>query len=482
MNRTILKEELKISFVIILSFCIIIALESLLHFDDYNETLKDNLKSPIGLIRFFPSTILLYLFIKEILLSSNQNRSLLNFSVLKEGIVFVQDFQLWLGIFETLSVRKIQTSELKQFKHLKRFSLETDKKETCVRVFLYSKSQKELEERIKMSKPILEVVLPDINLMLKDKITKLLGQSELLKLEKKIFLKESSELVFPQFVDSVESISPDFSRLILSCNLLEDGLMEEKTHWENYIQCYVLYSYDHDSFFKYINKFLHQKDKTEPLWDIKELQRIRLRYQTDNPIRANFTKGLILFKRGLSLLLPELTPFAIKKLKTDNSLTDIPIERKTIVLKNSKKETNSFSMNQICSELCNIPNDNKLNQDERTKKCHRRAGFCKRLLFNDNFSSILDNIRNQKYETDRVHLINELKRNISYQQLICVFVQLSQSNQNENSNHEIINIIKKLFQLKYEAHGPPITGKQLNSSMFSENKSTEQISSSSAQN
>lgn len=484
MNHKILIEKLKVTIIVFLSFIILITVESLLILNNYIGILQNILKSPINIGRYFPIIILLYLFTKEIILSFNQNDPLLKFSVTEKGIVFLQDYHLWLAILETSSVGKIQTSELKQLKHLKTFSLELDIKRTCVRVFIYSKSHKELEERIKNSIPILEVVLPDINKISKVEITKMLSEIKLLKNEKKYMLKKNSELNLPQFADSADKFPPSFSKMILACNFREGLDIEENTKMEKFVQWYFFHNYDKASFFKCMNRTLSssQKMTAESFWNIQELQRIRLRYQIEKKPLFDFQEGLNHFKGGLFLLLSRSKTVRIEGQITDHSLIALPCETKPSPLLSTEKASSFFRMNQICSELCNIPEDDKLLQEEKEKKCHRRAGFCQKLLINDNFSSILENILSQRYETDRIHLITELKSHLSYQQLFCVLAHLTQSSQPEIPNHKIINMICILLCLKYKIQENPCVDTKTVSSIFSDDEAIKQISPSLAPN
>jgi hypothetical protein len=402
----------------------------------------------------------------------------MKFSVIEKGIVFLQDYHLWLAIFVTSSVGKIQTSELKQLKHLKAFSLELDIKRTCVRVFFYSKSHKELEERIKNSIPILEVVLPDINKISKVEITKMLSEIRILKIGTKFILKKNSELIIPQFADSEDKFPPSFSKMILACNFRKGLNNEEETKIEKNIQWYFFHNYNKASFFKCMIETLSnsQKITAESFWNIQELQRIRLRYQIEKKPLFDFKEGLNHFKGRLFLLLSRSKPVRIEEQITDHSPIALPCETKLNPLSSMEKPSSFSGMNQICSELCNIHRDDKLLQEEKEKKCLRRAGFCQKLLINDNFSSILENILKQRYETDRIHLITELKSHLSYQQLFCVLAHLTQSSQPEIPYRKIINMICILLCLNYKIQKTPCVDTKTVSSMLSDDEAIKQIS------
>ena len=86
----------------------------------------------------------------------NDLNSVLRFSQPKKGIVFIQDYHIWLAIFETFSVEKIQTSELKQLKHLKTFSLELDRKKRCISIIIGKYRTKSIGALVKFFKTPLQ--------------------------------------------------------------------------------------------------------------------------------------------------------------------------------------------------------------------------------------------------------------------------------------------------------------------------------------
>ncbi len=450
MCQKALNEKLRIFFIGFLLFVFVVIIEDSLFSHDLSG-LKSIITSPISILRYTPIIISLYLFAKEIVRLLNRNITCLQFLPKKEGIVFIQDYNVWLSIFEIPTLRNIQTSELKQIIHLKTFSLELDVKKICVRVYLYSKSYEELKERIKNSKPILEAVLPNVIQMSNKDIIELLNEIKLLKIGKKYVLNENSEYFFPQSCENDTKFPSTFSRMILTCKI------EENSHLDKCAQCYIINSNDESSskgkssFFKWLDKILFNPSKIpeENFWSIKELQRVKLRFYTKNSSLSEFKQGLILFQKGLSLISSESKKIIQEEKIIDHSFINNHLEAKAKSTIISEKTSFLTGMNQICSELCKIPNEHKLTQKEKVKKCRRIANFCKKLLANENFSSILDNILNQQYQIEKIHLISELKQHLSYHHLICICAQLSHSNQPNLSHEEtveMINIILKLVQ------------------------------------
>ncbi len=480
-NQKIVAHKIKIFTIVFLSLGLIVIIEGLLMMNDCSGVLRNFTKTPSNLLRYLPIIILLYLFTNEMILSSNNNNSLLKITPTKKGIVFIKDCHIWLAIFETFSVGKIQTSELKQLKHLKIFSLELDRKRMCVRVVLYSKSYKELEERINDSKPILEVVLPDIHFISKRDTAKLYSETELLKIGKEYILKEKSELIYPQFADVLKKSSPSISRMILACNISGKPPSNKNVDLMNCVQIYFYHSYDQTSFFKYMNKrfFNSQRGTTEHFKDIQELQRIRLKYQTDKRPSQTFQEGFSQFIAGLSLISTKSEIDYEEKQHTYPLIT-LSCKKQKLNPLDPEKQSSIFEMNQICSELCNFPKENKLLHDEKEKRCRKRAAFCQKLLVNANFSSILENLLNQKDKANQIHLITELRQHLSYQQLICCLSHLSQQNHPQITYRKLVNLIHVLFWSNYKCNEDP--EKKPVSSMFFHDRNIEHISPSLAPN
>lgn len=475
-NQKIVTHELKILTIIFFFLGLIVVIEGLLMMNDCSGVLKNLTKAPNDLVRYFPIIILLYIFTNEVFLSFSNNNSLLKFTLTKKGMVFIQDYHIWLAIFETFSVKKIQTSELKQLKHLKTFSLELDRKKKCVRVVLYSKSYKELEKRLDTSKPILEAILPDIHIISNKDATKLYSKTELLKIGKEYILKDKSELNYPQFVVFPKKSSSPISRMILACNIPEKIDIKENAEFLNCVQMYFFHSYDQTSFFRYMNKRFFNSQRADHFQDIQELQRIRLRYQTDKRPFQTFQEGLGQFIRGLSLILLDSKFLEIEQKQHDHPLISLPCENQPLNLLDTEKTSSSFELNQICSELCNFPKESKISPKEKEKRCKKRAGFCQKLLVNDNFSSILENLINQKNKPDQIHLITELRQHLSYQQLICCFSNLNQLRNPQIPYRKLMNLIHILFWSHYKVHEIPSNVKKPVSPLFSNDRTTEQIS------
>ncbi|UCG00572.1 MAG: hypothetical protein JSW11_13195 [Candidatus Heimdallarchaeota archaeon] len=445
--------------------------------NDCTGVLKNITKAPMDLVRYFPIIILLYLFTNEIFITFRINISPLKFTLKKTGIVFFQDFHIWLAIFETFSIRKIQTSELKQLKHLKTFSLELDGKRKCVRIVLYSKSYKELEERIKTSKPILEVVLPDIHFVSKADLTKSYDETEMLKIGEEYILKEKSELLFPQFNILLNESSPSFFRMVLACDIHDE--MKKKLDFVNCIQMYFFHSYDQTSFFQYLNRrFFRSQIKTfDHIQDVQELQRICLRYQTKKGPYLSFQEGLDHFVSFFSLF--SLEPNIIETgMKQNFQLLSLQSENQSLNLLDTEKITSHLEMNQICAELCNYPNENELSYKEKETRCKKRAVFCQNLLENANFFSILESLINQKYITDKIHLLTELRRHLTYQQLICCISHLCHLNYPEIPYQKIVNLIHILYSLNYKSYKAKNVlkiDKNPDSTIFSDDGTTKHI-------
>ncbi|MFX1516038.1 MAG: hypothetical protein ACFFC6_07010 [Promethearchaeota archaeon] len=470
MNKEILTHKMKIFCVILLSLVFIILIEGLVTLNDYTGILKIIIVAPINLARYIPVIILLCLLSADMVQIFNNCNSELQFEVKKTGVVFFQDFNIWLAIFETFSVEKIETSELKQLKHLETFSLEIDRRKMGVRVILYSKSAKQLEKRIRTSKPILEVVLPDIKLISKEDIINLYSRIELLKIGKYHFFKERSELFYPQFSVFPKKISHSISRIILACNILDEVSNDE---FMNSTQLYFFHRFDQTSFFKYINQrfFKSPSETATHFQSNQELQRVRLSYQINKKPFLSFQEGLDQFIRFLSF-----TSFEPKITKTEERQSLSPFETNQQEVISATETTSFVEMNQICSELCNLPKEKKHSNEEKVKRCKRRADFCLNLLENANFSSILDSLIRQENIIDQIHLISELRRHLTYHQIICCFSHLSKHNYPQIPHTKLVNLIHVLFRSIDETNEVLDSNKKFNSSILFTDGNNDQVS------
>ncbi|MFX0205895.1 MAG: hypothetical protein ACFFDT_07890 [Candidatus Hodarchaeota archaeon] len=373
-------------------------------------------------------------------------------------------------------MQKIQTNELKQLKHLKTFSLEIDRKKNSIRVILYSKSVKELEERIRVSKPILEVVLPDISFVSKEDVNNLYSETELLNIGKIFILKERSEWIYPQFGNYPRKGSPSISRTVLACNISDEV---EKNKFLNCTQLYFLHSFDQTSFFKYMNSryFKSPSESVAQFQDNQEVQRIRLSYLTNKKPLFSFQEGLDQFTRALSSSL-----LVTSNNKNEEGKIKYPLIHNQQNLIFKTKKTSVSEMNQICYELCQFFNENKLSVEEKVKRCKKRAKFCLNLLENENFYLILESLIKQENVIDQIHLISELRRHLTYQQLICCFSHLSQQNYPKIPYQKLVSLIHSLFRTVDKINEVPQINKKLTTSIFSNDGNPNQISPSLTQN
>ena len=471
MNKAILLYKLKIFAIVLLSLISIVVVEGLVTMNDCTSVLKNIFDAPMDLVRYIPIIILSYLLSSNMIQIFNGFNSELQFEINSSGIIFFQDFHIWLAIFETFSVEKIQMSELKQLKHLKTFSLEIDKQKMSVRVILYSKSIKELKKRIRKSKPILEVVLPNINLVPKDEIAQRYNEMKLLKIGRDYIFKEKSELIHPQFGNFPKKNSHSISRLVLTCNIPDetrnDGFM-------NSTQMYFFHRFNQASFFRYINKryFKSPRETLTQFQDNQEHQRIRLSYQTDKKPLLSFQEGLDQYTRALSFISP-----GSGIVKTEERRNNYPLIKNQQKLLLDTEKTSFLEMNQICYELCNLPKENKYSNKEKVKRCKKRANFCLNLLESENFSLILESLIKQENIIDQIHLMSELRRHLTYHQILCCFSHLSQLNYPKISYLELINLIHILFRSIDEAKVPNIN-KKPSSLIFTIEGENDQISSS----
>ncbi|MFX0087403.1 MAG: hypothetical protein ACFFAU_17265 [Candidatus Hodarchaeota archaeon] len=469
MDKSNFIETIKSITVVLFSFVFIVSIENII----YPETQTGILKNPLNLIRNLPLIMLSYFFLKEMLLLLSKKTANLELFWVKNGIGFIQDSFAWIAIFETCSLNKIQKAELEQLFHLKSFSLELDVKNSCARVFLYAKSNDELREIIKKSKPILDVILPDLKTLPVVEASNLFDKYSLEKIGNNYFLKNKNQFFILNF-ESVKANSFSYTDKIVFCFFTKTKNKKKKDTIHS--QWYSFKNLNQNSFFNSLSKILinNQEKNLQSFWKRSNLERIQIRYQLGEQEKLSFQEGIAQFEKGLSILLSQTEPDIILEKELKRSMENDNMEN-VLRKKNSvnKKIQNiiqtsitnyedinglhkefpfeTIKTNQICFELCNIAANRDFTNREKLVKCTRRADFCQRLLKNENFLSIIENILKQNHEGERIHLTTELRRHLSYQQLICILANLTQSEQFSTVNQELIGMIHVLFKLKYEA-------------------------------
>ncbi len=471
-------EKLKIIIIILLNFSFFIIIESFLTLN----SILNILKSPVFLIRYFPIVILLYYLINEILLLFNKEGFQNKISGGKDGLIFVPELFVWIAIFETHELNRVQKTELKQLRHLKIFSLELDFKKSCLRVFLYGDSSEELRLRIMKSKPILDVVLPNLISLSPEDSQKLFENEKFVNLNNFRFLRKQTNLSILTFEGFSENLSRSRSKITF-CFYPEFRDAKIKHNGEESLrsQCYSFFDFEQQNFFSGLSKVL--KIDHVYFWKKRVSQRIKIRFKIEDREDLIFEHGISNFDKHLSAFLSKnisKVKLNDKKMKLEtltkndspnDKIIDfsesssvkktiikdlkVPIENTKIIKKPIKNKLHQLTAdlknkNQICLELCNIQKNSDLSIADKVKKCTRRAKFCEKMLKNDNLIALLKNIMNQAHEEERIHLTTELRRHLSNQQIICIFVHLCQYDSKDIPIQNIVDLIHLLFKLNLE--------------------------------
>ena len=121
--------------------------------------------------------------------------------------------------------------------------------------------------------------------------------------------------------------------------------------------------------------------------------------------------------------------------------------------------------------------ENKYSNEEKVKRCRKRADFCLNLLENENFSTILESLIKQENVMDQIKLISELRRHLTYHQVVCCFSQLRQETYPEISYLKLVNLIHVLFR-SIDRNKVPNINKKPTSLMFVTDGKNDQVSSS----
>ncbi|MHA2073088.1 MAG: hypothetical protein ACW97X_00535 [Candidatus Hodarchaeales archaeon] len=484
MQNSSIYEKLKVSIIILFNFSILIIIEKFLTLNSYSNSLR----SPVYLIRYLPVFILLYYLINEISLLFDKKEVQNRITREKDGIIFVPELFIWIAIFETYDLSRIQKTELNQLLYLDIFSLEIDYRKLRLRVFLYGDSFEELRLRIVKNKPILDIVLPSLVPLSPNESQKFFENEKFENINNFYYLRNKKKLSILSFEGISEKISSSRSKITF-CFYPAIKDKKGKQNGKNPLrsQWYSFYDFDQYNPFKNLSKILKLKQSNffPNMGKKKTPLRIKIRFRIEDREDKPFVHGISNFEKHLSSLLSKtrqivkINDMETKKETHRNSessfnfvrdstepsslkeinITNINVPSKTTKMINTpiKHALHNFTAdlvnkNQICIELCNIQKNSDLLRDKKVEKCIRRATFCQKMLKNNNFLALLENIMNQAHEEEKIHLTAELQRHLSNQQIICIFTHLCQFESIDIPIQNIVDLIHLLFKLKLETH------------------------------
>lgn len=421
--------------------------------------------NPMYLLPYIPVLILLGFLLYEFLQLLIQRSFSIDFSIRGRGIVFFPEHHLWMAIYASHSLEGIQLNEINQLRYLQIFSIEVNPTESFIKLILYAKSYDKIIKRINSTSAILETVLPGIEPEPDDVLTQYLSESKFCKIGRTYFLMEGETFLIPQYETGNEEETRHQTSTVLVCNVDPIEPSEANQGIMDNVQVYFLSKYPVSSFFEYLGRiaFNPYMEGERKIWNPQELIKIRLRYFVEGKPKTSFEGGIQRIKTEL-MTSSELTldiPVHQVELSSKVSLhSEKRSQNHRQMSEDLQNELNSSipaeirilsteKMNQICTEVCNLPKSSEMTLNDKIKRCQRRSKFCLKLVHSHNFFSILESIFEQRHETEQIYLITELKRELSYQQLLCIFAQLTQLPSSRVTYAQIISLILLLFKLQF---------------------------------
>ncbi|MFW9855937.1 MAG: hypothetical protein ACFFFG_12855 [Candidatus Thorarchaeota archaeon] len=432
-------------------------------------------------LHYIPALILSGLLLYEILQIFIRSSFSIDFSIRGRGIVFIPKHNLWMAFYVSYSLDGIQLNELSQLQHLQIFTIEINSDKKVIRLMLYASSYGELIDRINSNSAILDTIFPDISPESERDLVRDLKSRKICKIGGRHFLKEGGSFLIPRY----ESINEKESHYSPSTVLVysTDSSQSSKTNQgdKGNTQIYHLAKFPASSFFEYLGRIAFNPAlyNTKSILSPSELVKLRLRYLVYEGSKISFEKG-VQYIRTILMASSELghnfTPHKVDS-TVDGVVSleqeslghrQVPEDDQNELSRPILNEMNLVSaekMNQICAEMCNLPKSPEIPLNERIKKCHRRSMFCLKLVRSPNFLSILETIIEERDGSKQSYLLSELKRQLSLQQLICIFAQLTQLSSSRLTSSQITSLTLQLFKLQFNEsenqNGPSTANSEL---------------------
>ena len=325
----------------ILSLIFLVELEILIIFGGVSEKIISLDNILMNLVKYFPIGILIFILVKELLQLFQVANQSLNFTLKDGGIVFIHNFNVWMALFETNSIKEIQIDELTQLNHLQTFSLELDINKSYLRLYIFSKKLNQLENRINKSRAILDIVLPDIRPVTNPNIENFLENNKFVNVNKKFFLVQNEEYLIAHTTKNTNQIPKNFTKLIMAY---------DSSKALNTTQIYFFNSYKKKKLFNLLenmicNDYQHSDRKFS---EYQEVQRIRIRYQTKSLQKFSFDEALTQLKTGLAHLTDSFQSIEIGEGKAQIKFT-----KRTMMPNERMSQTNSFKTKEIITKVIN---------------------------------------------------------------------------------------------------------------------------------
>ncbi len=369
------------------------------------------------------------------------------FEIFENGIITIPKYNIFLNIFESSSIHLINSKGLHQLIDLDPFSLEIDYESRRLRVYLFSKSKKRQLKRIKQSIPLLEAIFPDLLILTPPESKELLASYSIAEIAGFQLIQEKESFITPVLNPSFSNQFGDHNKLILAHNSSRkepNFLKNDQT-----TQLYSLPRYNGLVDFNFIGDIILKKNENSNLEyrNKNTLLRAIIRFQLGNFNLISFPEGISYIQKIISAFKVASQSIASEIGSQEESIPiDIEIESDLPMIFKDKEE-----INPICLELCNIYNNFEINEKDRLALCEKRIIFCRKLVSNNNFISLLLELA-KKVDTNRkTHILNELLVHLSFHQLYCLIAQFIVIYEGKDLNVISIQLLHSLIHKKCES-------------------------------
>ncbi len=364
-----------------------------------------------------PVLLLLLFLLNELGIMNSHKNSY--FEVYDNSVIHIPIFNIYFSIFESTSIHLVNNKALYRLIDLELFSLEIDNVTKSLRVFLFSKNKKSQIDRIKNSIPLLEAIFPDILLKTPNDSKNFLSGYSLAVVAGFSIIQRKESYLIPVLSNLRAGQLGVHNRMVLAYNSSEKGPKTIKDDQTS--QVYTLLGYRGPIDFNFIgNLILRKNDNSEYEDDNKnKLLRAISRFQLDNC-------NLISFHEGVSYIQKTLLASGF-----DNQSVTLEVHSKEKYIPNNTEIESEFSMininkeekNPICLELCNIYNNLEIDETHKSRLCNNRVNFCKKLIRNDNFISLLMEVARKDDDKNNLNIFSELLVHLSFHQIYCLIAQ-----------------------------------------------------------
>ena len=159
--------------------------------------------------------LILFLFYKSRFIEKYNNSY---FEIFDNGIISIPKFSIFLNIFESKSIPRVNIEGLHQLIDLDPFSLEIDYETKSLRVYLFSKSKKDQLKKIEQSIPLLEAIFPDLLILTPLESKELLASYSIAEIAGFPLIQEKESFITPSHNLSFSNQVGDNNKLILAYN------------------------------------------------------------------------------------------------------------------------------------------------------------------------------------------------------------------------------------------------------------------------